>query len=472
MRNCFTAAAGRGFRGVSSRDGRGAQSGRVATDDAGGKLSSTRMADRPRNGSRGRFAAARARPRSVARGAGISRTGAGRRDAARDPRPGARRHRYRDRRRNAPRELFQPLCHRARRASTSTIPATRSTAAGPNPAGAAHGRARSAANTRWRRATCGSCAPIPSARSRSPCPVLSPWRSRPRTTTTRMRMKLAMDYAAAVNEEIKDLFAAGADIVQIDEPYMQARPDKARAIGITALNRALEGVGGTTAVHLCFGYAAFVTQRPSGYSFLPELERLPAQQISIETAQSQLDCAVLEELPGKTDHAGRDRSRRYEHRDSRNGGRAHPPRAAPCRRRASVVAPDCGMKYLPREVAFGKLKAMVEGAKIVPAGTGRLGFPARRDERFQRPNLGHHSRIQSPARGAAGDCQCAGADPPARRDPDRRRRVDRWYGRSGRGVARTAHTDLAPRAQSRCRRSAQYRDRGRSGRLDRLSGQR
>jgi len=176
---------------------------------------------------------------------------------------------------------------------------------------------------------------------------------------------LAMDYAAAVNDEIRDLFAAGADIVQIDEPYMQARPDKAAEFGVKALNRALEGVTGETAVHLCFGYAAFVKQRPSGYSFLPELEQSTARQISIETAQSQLDCAVLEQLPSKRIMLGvinladmevetpaivADRIRR-----------ALPHVAA----KRLVIAPDCGMKYLPRDIAFGKLKAMVEGTKIV-----------------------------------------------------------------------------------------------------------
>src|SRR5467141_1292964 len=110
----------------------------------------------------------------------------------------------------------------------------------------------------------------------------------------------AMDYAAAVNEEIRDLFAAGADIVQIDEPYMQARPEKAREYGLKALNRALHGVTGVTAVHICFGYAAIIHVRPEGYSFLPEFAHSPVQQISIETAQSKLDCAVLEKLPGKT----------------------------------------------------------------------------------------------------------------------------------------------------------------------------
>src|SRR5262249_13577898 len=112
--------------------------------------------------------------------------------------------------------------------------------------------------------------------------------------------ELALAYAAAVNEEIKDLFAAGADVVQIDEPYMQARPDKARQFGLTALNRALDGVTGTTAVHICFGYAAIIHVRPSGYSFLPELAGSRVQQISIETAQSSLDCSVLTKLSGKT----------------------------------------------------------------------------------------------------------------------------------------------------------------------------
>ena len=109
----------------------------------------------------------------------------------------------------------------------------------------------------------------------------------------------AMDYAAAVNEEIKDLFAAGADVVQIDEPYMQARPEKARQYGLKALNRALEGVTGTTAVHICFGYAAIIHQRPSGYSFLPELAQCSCRQVSIETAQSKLDCSALLPLEGK-----------------------------------------------------------------------------------------------------------------------------------------------------------------------------
>src|SRR6185295_16226903 len=110
---------------------------------------------------------------------------------------------------------------------------------------------------------------------------------------------VALAYAEAVNQEVKDLFAAGADVVQIDEPYMQARPEEARAFGLEALNRALDGVMGTTAVHICFGYAAIIHTRPSGYSFLPELADCGCKQVSIETAQSNLDCSVLAKLRGK-----------------------------------------------------------------------------------------------------------------------------------------------------------------------------
>jgi len=177
----------------------------------------------------------------------------------------------------------------------------------------------------------------------------------------------AMDYALAVNEEIRDLFAAGADIVQIDEPYMQARPEKARQYGLKALNRALEGVSGTTAVHICFGYAAIIHQRPSGYSFLPELAGSPVRQISIETAQSNLDTAVLERLPGKKIMVGC-----IDLSDMRV---ETPQQVAERLRRALkyvrpedvIVAPDCGMKYLPREVADGKMRAMVEGARLLRA---------------------------------------------------------------------------------------------------------
>ena len=175
----------------------------------------------------------------------------------------------------------------------------------------------------------------------------------------------ALDYAAAVNAEIRDLFAAGADIVQIDEPYMQARPEKARQYGLKALNRALEGVTGETAVHICFGYAAIIHARPEGYSFLPEFAGCSCRQVSIETAQSKLDCSVLTSLKDKkimvgvidlsdmtveTPQTVVERARRaLKHMQPQN----------------MILAPDCGMKYLPREVADGKMKALVEGAKLL-----------------------------------------------------------------------------------------------------------
>jgi 5-methyltetrahydropteroyltriglutamate--homocysteine methyltransferase len=176
---------------------------------------------------------------------------------------------------------------------------------------------------------------------------------------------LALDYAAAVNAEIKDLFAAGADVVQVDEPYMQARPEKARQFGIRVLDRALDGVVGTTALHICFGYAAVIHVRPSGYSFLPELAASRVQQISVETAQSKLDCAVLEKLPGKTILLGvLDLSDMTVETPETVAGRIR--RALPhVPAERIVVAPDCGLKYLPRAVAFAKMKAMVDGAAIV-----------------------------------------------------------------------------------------------------------
>jgi 5-methyltetrahydropteroyltriglutamate--homocysteine methyltransferase len=177
--------------------------------------------------------------------------------------------------------------------------------------------------------------------------------------------EMALDYAAAVNEEITDLFAAGADVVQIDEPYMQARPEKARKYGLKALNRALDGVRGTTAVHICFGYAAIIHVRPSGYSFLPEFANCPVQQVSVETAQSSLDCTVLESLAGKTIILGvLDLSAKNVESPETVAARIR--RALPhVSAEWIIVAPDCGLKYLPRDVAFDKMRAMVEGAKIV-----------------------------------------------------------------------------------------------------------
>jgi 5-methyltetrahydropteroyltriglutamate--homocysteine methyltransferase len=177
--------------------------------------------------------------------------------------------------------------------------------------------------------------------------------------------EMAHDYAIAVNAEIRDLFAAGADYVQVDEPYMQARPDKARAYGLAALDRALEGIEGQTAVHICFGYAAIIHARPTGYSFLPELCKCRVRQISIETAQSNLDTSVLKNFSDQTIILGVI--------DLANHKVETPEIVAVRIRRALphidpariILAPDCGMKYLPRDVAFGKMRAMVEGAAIV-----------------------------------------------------------------------------------------------------------
>ncbi len=175
----------------------------------------------------------------------------------------------------------------------------------------------------------------------------------------------AMDYAVALNEEIKDLFANGADVVQIDEPYMQARPEKARQYGINALNRALEGIKGQTAVHICFGYAAVIHARPSGYDFLPELAQCSCNQVSIETAQSSLDCKILETLGDKQVMVGC-----LDLSDMK----VEPAELVAMRIRRAlkhikpeqvILAPDCGMKYLPREVADGELKSMVQAAHML-----------------------------------------------------------------------------------------------------------
>jgi len=177
--------------------------------------------------------------------------------------------------------------------------------------------------------------------------------------------EMALDYAAAVNGEIKDLFAAGADIVQVDEPWMQARPEKARQFGLTALQRALEGVTGETAIHLCFGYAAMVRDRPAVYSFLTELAGAPVNAISIETAQSSLDCSVLSQLPGKKIILGvLDLSTNEVETPELVAARIR--RALPYVKPERIIAaPDCGMKYLSRDVAFAKMQALVDGARLL-----------------------------------------------------------------------------------------------------------
>jgi 5-methyltetrahydropteroyltriglutamate--homocysteine methyltransferase len=175
---------------------------------------------------------------------------------------------------------------------------------------------------------------------------------------------LALAFAAAVNEELRDLKAAGADVVQIDEPWLQARPERAARYGVKAINRALEGIPGTTVVHLCFGYAAAVKDKPTGYSFLPQLEATSARQISIEAAQPRLDLGVLRDLSktmmvGVIDLGTNDVETPQEVAGRIRAALKHVPAER------LVLAPDCGMKYLKREAAFGKLKALAEGARIV-----------------------------------------------------------------------------------------------------------
>jgi 5-methyltetrahydropteroyltriglutamate--homocysteine methyltransferase len=174
--------------------------------------------------------------------------------------------------------------------------------------------------------------------------------------------KLIMAYAAAVNEELREL-APHVDVVQLDEPYLQARPDRARALGVAAINRALAGVAKPSVVHLCFGYAATVKEKPSGYSFLPELDRCAATAISIEAAQPKLDVSILGALPSKTIVLGvldlGDPTPETPALVARRlqAALAHVPAAR------LIAAPDCGMKYLARDVAFAKLRALAEGAR-------------------------------------------------------------------------------------------------------------
>ncbi len=184
------------------------------------------------------------------------------------------------------------------------------------------------------------------------------------------RESLAMDYATCVNEEVQELFAAGADVVQLDEPWLRADPEAARKYAVTAINKAFEGIKGTTALHLCFGYAAMVPEKPSRYAFLPELEHSVVHQISIEAAQPKLDLAVLQELPSKTIVLGvLDLSDlTIEAPESIAARLREALRYVPPER--LMAAPDCGMKYLPRSVAYRKLRAMTLGAAIVRESIG------------------------------------------------------------------------------------------------------
>jgi 5-methyltetrahydropteroyltriglutamate--homocysteine methyltransferase len=184
------------------------------------------------------------------------------------------------------------------------------------------------------------------------------------------RESLAMDYASCVHAEVQELFAAGADVVQLDEPWLRSDPEAARAYGVAAINQALAGITGTTALHLCFGYAAVVQEKPSQYAFLTELEGSVVQQISLEAAQPKLDLAVLQALPTKTIILGilDLGDMRIETPESIAARLREALRYVPPER--LMVAPDCGMKYLPRDVAYRKLRAMTLGAAIVRASIG------------------------------------------------------------------------------------------------------
>jgi 5-methyltetrahydropteroyltriglutamate--homocysteine methyltransferase len=189
--------------------------------------------------------------------------------------------------------------------------------------------------------------------------------------------ELALELGAAVNEEIRDLFAAGADVVQLDEPWLQSRPEQAREYAVPAINRAVEGIEGTTVLHTCFGYAHVVSDKPPGYSFFSELADCAVDQIAIESAQPRLDLSILREVPGKTvilgvldlsDDAPAETAGEVAARIEAALEHIEPERLQ--------VAPDCGMKYLPRDVAYAKLRALVEGAALINARLGRTSTAA------------------------------------------------------------------------------------------------
>jgi 5-methyltetrahydropteroyltriglutamate--homocysteine methyltransferase len=176
---------------------------------------------------------------------------------------------------------------------------------------------------------------------------------------------MALAYAEALNEELRDLFAAGVDVVQLDEPYVQARPEAAREYAVEAIDRALDGASGTTALHVCFGYGKHVADKPDGYAFLEELDGCLVDEVSLECAQPRLKMDLLQLLPSKRVHVGV-----IDLRDVA----VESPEVVAERIRAAlaylpaerlIVAPDCGMKYLPRDVAFAKLTNMVRGRDMV-----------------------------------------------------------------------------------------------------------
>ena len=249
---------------------------------------------------------------------------------------------------------------------------------------------------RSRFATSSSCARSPTAGSRSPSPGRSRWRSRRRTTTIRDDRSLALAYAEAVNEELRDLKAAGADVVQIDEPYLQARPEPAREYAIEAINRALDGIEGETVLHTCFGYAHIVKTRLTGYPFLRELNDCLATHLSLEAAQPDLDPEVLRDVPDKTIVLGV--------LDLGSSEAETPDVVADRIRKALtvlpperlVVAPDCGMKYLPRDWRSASsrpwLPEHASSERISPAD--RAAHDAKAPDPGRPP---HHHRRRRPA---------------------------------------------------------------------------
>ena len=291
---------------------------------------------------------------------------AGRRDAARDPRPGAGRARHHHGRRGAPRELLEPLRDRPRRRRR------RQPRHGARPQ-------RQAEPGAARRRADRAQAPGAGARRRVPArehePADQDHRARPVhdvAAGAERRLRRATPSSrwptpAAVHDEIVDLFAAGADIVQIDEPYMQARPEKAREFGAGgARPRARRRRRARPRCTSASATPRSSTSGPRRTRSCPSSRPAPCDQISIETAQSGLDTSILRDAAGQADHPRRDRPRRPRRGVARDGRRPHPPRAAPQGgRRELVAAPDCGMKYLPRDAAYGKLEALVAGAAMV-----------------------------------------------------------------------------------------------------------
>ena len=265
------------------------------------------------------------------------------------------------------RESYSNSFATALEGSTSTTPAPRSTAPAIRTwCRAWSGRSGAAARRGARRTA--SCEPHTTRAIRMTVPGPFTMSQQAQNDHYPDLRALALAYAEAVNDELRDLSDAGADVVQIDEPYLQARPDDAREYALEAIERAFDGVGGTKALHTCFGYAAIVHDKPDGYPFLAELDACPADQISIEAAQPRLDPAVLEQLPSKRVDPRSPRPRRHRTsraaRSSRNGSGQRFATSIP---NACSSAPDCGMKYLPREVARGKLRALVDGAALARA---------------------------------------------------------------------------------------------------------